>query len=64
MTKSELPQAVMTDKYTLAIETVDLGTYRYGWFPTAEIAMDYAMKNRSRLGLDQCLLWDVEHEDA
>ena len=62
---TEIPTtAVLTDRYRICVEHVEGPSTTHGWFATEQEAEDFAINNRSRLGLDGCLSWHVEHEDA
>lgn len=60
---SDNPIAVMTDPYRIVVENAMDGAHRYGRFATVQEAEDYAMSHRSRLCLNQCIAWYVEHVD-
>lgn len=56
--------AILTDRYRIFVKDVNDEITGYGWFASEQEAEDFAMAHRDRLGLDRCIEWYVEHEDA
>jgi hypothetical protein len=56
--------AIMTDRYRICVEHVEGPSTSHGRFAAEREAEDFAMSNRTRLGLGGCLSWYVEHRDA
>lgn len=65
-TDSQTTGGVLVEGYRIIVDAggQQVGHQAYGYFATEKEAMDYAMLHRSRLGLDRCVSWHVEHSNA
>jgi hypothetical protein len=56
--------AILVDRYRIVVKDATDDIRTIGWFGSAKEAEDFAMDHRVRLGLNGCIEWYVEHEDA
>lgn len=54
----------LDDRYRIAVTHTGGPQTSYGWFASEKEAEDFAMLHRTKLGLDRCVSWHVEHQDA